>query len=355
MRISFTCAFIFSSAALFGQFGGSYTYAYLNLPPSARISSLGGLNITTFDEDLNLGYQNPAILNPSMDGRVSFSHAIEAGNINYGYAAYGKYLSRWKLSSEAGILYRSYGNFTMTDDAGNRIGSFKAGEFALNGGVSYSENKLSYGMNLRILYASLESYNSLGWAADLGASYIDTAKQFCTSFVLRNIGGQIKPYTAQDHEALPFQADFGISKRLAHLPLRLSFTLHDLQTFDIRYDDPNAEILTNIFSADSTQATKTYFADKAFRHLIVGGEFYFGKNFNVRIGYDHMMREELRGDLRGGLAGFALGFGMHINRFSVDYAHRFFSLAGGSNEISLAVNLHDFIHRSTVSPPQSSF
>ena len=59
----------------FAQYGGSYTYAYLQLPPSARISGLGGLNVSTPGEgDVTLGYMNPALLNaknvsPSPIGR----------------------------------------------------------------------------------------------------------------------------------------------------------------------------------------------------------------------------------------------------------------------------------------------
>src|SRR5882672_9673660 len=92
MRHTITLLLITFSYSIYAQLGGSYTYAYLNLPPSARITALGDLNITTYDYDVNFAYQNPALLNKQMDGRASFSNAFLNAGILHGYAAYAKYL-----------------------------------------------------------------------------------------------------------------------------------------------------------------------------------------------------------------------------------------------------------------------
>lgn len=335
--------FLSAFQVTFAQFGGSYTYAYLNLPPSARISGLGGLNITTFDSDVNFGFQNPALLNPLMDGQLSASHAFLPSGISQGYAAFGKHNKKWNATMGGGILYRSYGSFALTDPNGDRIGSFKASEFAASWGIGYGVGKLRYGANAKLLYSQLESYNSFGLAADIGAVYVDTAHLFTAGLVFRNIGTQLKPYVTDNYEELPFEIDLGISKRLKHLPLRVSFTLHDLQTLDIRYDDPNAVQEVNIFGSDSTAAPKKYTVDKIAQHLNIAGEFYLGKNAMARIGYDHMTRSEMAIDTRGGLAGFSLGFGMKIKKYSIDYGHEFYSLAGGSNHITIAANLNEIL------------
>ncbi|MBL0281774.1 MAG: type IX secretion system protein PorQ [Chitinophagales bacterium] len=341
MRQLFILVLCSCFTSVFGQFGGSYTYAYLNLPPSARLSGLSGFNITTFDQDVNFGFLNPALLNEKMDGQLSASHAFIPSGMSQGYVAIGKQAPKWNVTMGGGILYRSYGAFELTDENGDRLGSFKASEYAANWGIGYGTGKLRYGANMKLLYANLESYSSFGIAADLGAAYIDTAHQINIGLVMRNIGTQIKPFVDNNYEELPFSIDIGISKRLKHLPLQLSFTLHDIQSFDTRYDDPNAVQEVNIFGEDSTAKEKKYTVDKIAQHLNVAGEFYFGKNVMVRVGYDHMTRKEMSVETRRGLTGFSMGFGMKINKYSIDYGHEFYSLAGGSHHITLAANLNE--------------
>lgn len=334
---------IMGSLAVHGQYGGSYTYAYLQLPPSARISGLGGLNVSTFDNDVTFGYMNPALLNSAMDGAVSVNHAFLPSGITHGFAAYGKQLSKWNATMGGGILYRTYGTMPMTDPSGITLGNFSGSEYVAAWGIGYGTGKLRYGANAKALYSRLESYFSFGIAADIGMAYVDTAHLFTAGLVLRNIGTQFKPYVDGYFEDIPFSIDLGVSQRLRHLPLRLSFTLHDLQQFDIRYDDPNAAEQVNIFSADTATVEKNYTVDKIAQHLNVAGEFYFGKNVMVRAGYDHMTRREMSVETRRGLTGFSLGFGMAIKRYRIDYGHEFYSLAGGSHHITIAANLNEIL------------
>ena len=343
MRFTFTLLLSLCLLSVRAQFGGSYTYAYLNMPAGARLSGLSGLNITTYDTDVNLAFQNPAVLNAQMDSRLSLQNAFLPAGILQGAVAYAKNFDGLHTTMGGGLQYRAYGNFEMTDPNGDRIGSFSGSEYALSWGASYGMNKLHYGVNAKLLYSQLESYNSFGVAADLGAIYVDTTRLLNIALALRNIGTQIKPFTANNYEALPFEIDFGVSKRLRHLPLNLSFTLHDLQTFDIRYDDPNAVQTVNIFGADSTAKEKNYTVDKIAQHLNVAGEFYFGKSLMVRVGYDHMTRHEMSVETRRGLTGFSMGVGIRIKKYSIDYGHEFYSLAGGNNHLGIAVNLNEIL------------
>ncbi len=151
MKTFFTPVFVLLSSSLLAQFGGSYTYAYLNLPPSARIAALSGLNITTYDDDVNFTFQNPALFNQEMDGKLSVSNAFLPAGISNGSVAYARYFDGIKLTMGGGLLFRRYGVFEMTDDNGDRLGSFKAGEYAMQWGAAYGENKLRYGANAKLL------------------------------------------------------------------------------------------------------------------------------------------------------------------------------------------------------------
>lgn len=344
MRSFFLSLLLIIPFLSFSQYGGSSVYNYLNLPSSARIAALGGTNISMYNNDVNFGYANPALYNPLMDGRFSVSHSLRTGGVQNGYVAYAKEIKKWNATMGGGILYDLYGRMPLTDETGAPSGSFAPSEYCIQTGIAHAESRLSYGASVKLLYSQLESYSSAGVAIDIGGAFNDTAHQFNVGVVIRNIGTQFKSYTSGNREELPFELQAGISKRLAHLPLRFSITAHNLDQGDIRYADPNAVEDVNIFSEDTTADTKEkkYIADKIFRHVIFGGEFYFGENFNVRAGYDYMMAKELSLTTKRGLTGFSLGVGLQIKRFQLDYAHQFYSVAGGSNMISITTDINRF-------------
>ncbi|MEK0750800.1 hypothetical protein OSH65_25630, partial [Mycobacterium ulcerans] len=81
-------------------------------------------------------------------------------------------------------------------------------------------------------------YRANGIAMDVGLSYKDTALGLQAGLVAKNMGVELKKYTPGNEESLPFDLQIGVSKRLRHLPLQLSATVHHLYQFDIRYADP---------------------------------------------------------------------------------------------------------------------
>ena len=325
------------------QLGGSYTYQYLLLPNSARVAALGGVNVSSMDGDAAMGWMNPALLNAQMHNVLSVNHAICAGNINHGYVAYARSGRNTDLTYHTGLLSNTYGTMAAYDENGNPNGSFKASEYALTGGISYRADKLSYGMNARLLYGQLESYNSLGVAIDLGGAYADTARRLYAGVVLKNIGTQLISYTPQNAEPLPFEIQAGISKRLQYLPLQVSLTAHNMQQFDIRYADPANTGQQNIFAADSNSENEDRFiGDKILRHLVLAGEFYFGDNLRVRAGYDFMQQRELILATRRGLTGFSMGMGIIVKKYSIDYSYEVTSLAGGNHYFSISTDLDYF-------------
>ncbi len=333
---------IFSASLAFGQLGGSYTYQYLHLPVGARTAALGGVNVSASNDDVQFAFYNPALLNPSMHNSLSVNHAIRAGNINHGTVSYARSTSE-SVTFYTGLLYNSYGQMPAYDETGIQIGNFSASEYALGAGVAYKAGNLSYGANMRLLFSQLESYNSMGLAIDIGGAYVDTVNNLSIGGVLRNIGTQFTAYTPDNREELPFEIQFGVSKRLQYLPLQLSFTAHNLQQFDLRYDDPRVADQQNIFNADTSSQEKTYLGDKILRHMVVAGEFYFGENLNVRIGYDFLRQREMILTTKRGLTGFSFGAGFRLKRYQIDYGYVLTSLAGGNHYFGISTNLDAFL------------
>ena len=56
--------------------------------------------------------------------------------------------------------------------------------------------------------------------------------------VLKNIGFALDDFSETEKTEVPFEVQFGISKRLAKSPLRFTFTAENLQRWDLTYQDP---------------------------------------------------------------------------------------------------------------------
>ncbi len=350
MKRVFLFVFFFASIAstISAQIGGHYTYAFLNLTNSARVASLGGKSVSITGDDLNMPFHNPSLLNPEMDQHMVLNYVGYFAGIKYGYASFARDLGN-KGTFAAGMHYSNYGTFTAANEAGIVTGEFQAAEYALN--LIYSrkiDSFLTVGINVKPVYSSLESYNSLGLAADLGITYFNPERLFSAALVLKNLGTQIiRYYPGAERENLPFEIQAGLSQKLMHAPFRFSLTLHHLQKFDLSYEstvnsnsayDPlnGQEISKNRFEV---------FGDKLMRHAIIGMEFLPGENFYVNLGYNYQRRQELKVPVRVGMVGFSWGFGMKISKYRFSYGRSTYHLAGASNHFSLSVNLSEFYTR----------
>jgi hypothetical protein len=224
-------------------------------------------------------------------------------------------------------------------------GMFKAGEYALMLSGSRTYGRFRYGLTGKFILSNMERYSSIGVAVDGGVTYKDSTGRFMAGLVIRNLGAQLTSYVPGNGEPLPLDIQIGVSRQLEHLPVRFTAVFHNLQRFDIRYDDPAlVDNQSNIFGGDTTSsAEKSFTFDKISRHLIIGTEFLLGKNLRFRVGYNHQRRQELKLSTRAGLTGFSIGFGLKINRFTLDYGLSQYHLAGASHQFTLSTNITDFI------------
>ncbi len=319
--------------------GGQHVYEFLRLSPSARATGAGGNYITVRDQDASLALMAPSLLNPSQHNHASFNHTFHVAGIQAGSLTYARHISSWKTNLLGGVQYVGYGNFDGRDNIGLQTSDFKAQDVSLVIGASrqYSE-RISYGLNLKAIFSSYESYSSFGLAADASVTYQDTARQTVVTLTFRNMGAQLSTFDGQ-RESLPFDVQLGFSKRLKYLPFRLSVIGHNLHRWDVSYDDPSLVTTSNLFGEpeESTESAALGIVDNFFRHIIVGGELYIGKRdlIQVRFAYDHMRRHEMSIKNARSLAGFSFGAGVNIKRFQLDYGRGTYHLGGATNHIGI--------------------
>ena len=329
---------------LTAQLGGINTYKFLELPASSRITALGGAVISVNDDDVNLAVANPALLNESMNSKIALNHNFHFADISNGYIAFGKHINKWNVSTHIGVGYINYGNFKGTDEYEVSTSDFKASEkYIVLGAAKKINDRINVGVNLKPVFSTLETYNSFGLVADAGMNYYNDIKRFSLSIVIKNLGSELSTYNDNALSA-PLDIQIGISKKLEHLPLRFSIIAHQLQRWDVRYDDPNQQTNTNELFGSTEQSKFSKYADNFFRHFIFNAELLLGKNenFRLRAGYNHFRRQELSLTSFRNMAGFSLGFGIKIKKIRFDYGVGYHHLAGAVNHLSLSTSLKDF-------------
>ena len=328
----------------FSQIGGNNTYEFLNLPFSARTASLGGTVIGVKDDDLNLTFQNPSLLDSSMNNKLAMSYVNYFSDVNYGYTAYSRTFD--KIGSfSAGLQFLNYGDFIAADETGLITGGFGAAEYSFNIGYGRSiDSTKNIGATLKTIYSKLEHYTSIGSAIDIAGTYYNAKHLFTAAAVVKNIGVQWKPYVEGNKEPLPFEVQVGFSKKLAKAPFRFSVAGQHLEKWDLTYVDPEHPVLTeDPITGDPIKQNKVkIFGDKLMRHVIVGGELMLTKNFHFNFGYNYGRRQELKVDTRPGMIGFSWGLGFKISKFYLSYGRAAYHLAGASNHFTLTTNLSDF-------------
>lgn len=315
------------------QTGGIHSFQNLNAQYNARTMGMGGDAITIYDNDLNLGLNNPALLNYQMHGRFGFNQSIMTSGVNTGALTYAR-----KIGSTMGMLhfrYSSYGKMKRTDIDGTNIGIFSPGDFILGASAQHAFNqRMSVGATLNILYSQLDSYTAFGTSLDIAGLYRDSARNLNVVGVIKNLGVQWKGYT-KEKNPLPLEVQLGISHKLRHAPFRISLVAQHLQRWNLSYVDPNAKPKVDPLTGDTIKVKKSGFFDNLARHGKLQLEILIGKKIQLRTAFDYQRRKELAITGRGGLAGFSFGLGMMFKRFSIDYGWYVYSPAGGQHGLTL--------------------
>lgn len=325
--------------AAFAQ-AGRDTYQFLNLPTSARLAALGGGNVSVNDGDLNMAFQNPALLSRKTYNMLSFNYMYYISDINLASVAYGRSFGEHNHML-FGIQYIDYGKFIETSATDQQLGTFTAKDFALY--VGYART-LPLGFTVaatcKPVYSVYERYQSFGLAFDIGAHYQNDTLGLSVGLTLRNVGWQFTGYYSidgkQHRETLPLDLELGISERFKHAPIRLSLTIHNMQRWNLGYERAG-----KVLEAESATADVKWY-DMMFRHTIWSIEVLPTKNLYFAVSYNHRRRAEMATKDWKTAAGFAFGAGIRIKMFNVGFSLVPYQVGNLSYHATLGVNLSEF-------------
>lgn len=318
---------------LFAQIdgAGSSVFHFLGLPASSRLNALGGENVAIADGDISMAFVNPALLTAHTDKVLQLNFAYYLAGTMFGSAMYGHNYNHNYFA--AGVHYLDYGQMPYADENGNLMGgTFTAKDIAVN--LMYARQLgplFRVGVTLKPIFSVYESYTSFALGADVGGHFQTADSTFQMGLALRNIGWQLKSFYEEDFgqhtEMLPLNLELGLSYRLAHAPIRLSLTMHNLQRWDI-----------------APMETDVKWYDMLFRHTIWAIDIVpKSEKFYLTFSYNHRRQAEMNlTDVRS-LAGFALGAGVKIYKFRLGFALSQYTKSNFTYQVSLSTDINSFL------------
>lgn len=333
------CAFLATS--LSAQLGGQSAFRLLDIPASARAAALGGNYVAVKDADLNLGVYNPALLDSATGRQIALSYLPYFDGIKVGYAAYAHHLDSSRITLAASVQYLDYGTFQRTDEVGEVLGEFRAGEQVFQVGAGYPIDSLfSVGANIKFLNSALDTYRSSAFGVDLAGVFHKRKLGLTIAGAVRNIGTQLNSYT-DTKEKLPMQVQLGVTYKFRHAPFRLGLMMEQLQRWDLTYEDPNAQVVVDPTTGEVIE-DKVTTVDKALLHLVPSAEILLSRSFMLRVAYNARRRQELVIADKPSAVGLSFGVGLRVSKFHIAYGFSQLHLAGISNTLSLSVRFADF-------------
>ncbi len=326
---------------------------FLRISPDARAGGMGDVGIAT-SPDPNSTFHNPAKLafittydtktDQEYDGKtfgVSMSYTPWLRSlVNDIYLAHltGYYKINKMQAVAMSIRYFSLGQIQFTDNQGNNLQQFRPNEFAIDGTYSRILAKgFSTGITLRFIYSNLASGQSVGGtsinpgtaaSADIGFYYNtdikvkDRKSNLAVGLVFSNLGSKISYTNSARKDFIPMNMGLGLAYTI-DIDKHNSFTLStDVNKLLVPTPDPS----------DSTQAWRDKsvpaaifgsFSDapggakEEFREFTigVGAEYWYDKQFAVRIGYFY------EAPTKGNRRYLSAGLGLRYSVFGLDFSY----------------------------------
>ena len=300
----------------YGQIGGESVYQFLGLSTSSNYASMGGACPSVDVAGVNSLTSNPALIDTTDNLSAALNMVSYVADIGYGSAFYGGRVGRTMISGGAELV--NYGEFALTDDAANQLGTFRCRDYMLVASASRhiaDSLPLTAGISMKTIISQMETYRSTGLAFDLGLRYYFEKQKITIAIAALNLGWQLTSYSDNAHEKLPLDLRLGISKQLLHAPLRFTLTVHDLQKPKLADD----------------------FGRSLANHLTFSAELFPQGVVSLKGGFNVMAHNDLYVTDGSVFPGFSFGVDVRLKRFSVQYSRQCVSPAASANMFTLEV------------------
>jgi hypothetical protein len=310
---------------------------------SARLAGVGGSLIAVRDNDASLIMYNPSSISPKFSTTLLVGAADYFAHTGYGSAMYAQTFE--KVGSFAmEMRYAGYGEFIRTDEAGYEQGTFSCNDVGLTLGWGRQlDSAFSIGANLKLMYSSYEMYSSFGLAVDVAGSYYKKKNNITLALLVKNIGGELKPFVEGKRNWAPFDIQFAYSQRLKFIPIRYHISLHSLYKWKMGYVGPNDPLLeVDAMSGEYKYPSKfNQGVNNFFRHINFGLDILIGKSLTIFVSYNHNQNREMRIPQKKTMAGFGYGFLIDIKSIQFGFSRLHYAVGATPNIFNLSLNIND--------------
>ncbi|MEM9895785.1 MAG: type IX secretion system protein PorQ [Bacteroidota bacterium] len=326
MRLFIACFCVSLAHFSVAQIGGKLDFQVLSAVSNPRSAALGGLNISSTDQDIALVMDNIAILDSIESGSVFvnispfFSDAISA--------SFSSSLNLGALGDVGiGLIYFDYGTFDRTSASGEDLGEFTAQDYAVSIGKSHRLGAFVLGGAIKFANSSIDGFQSSAALLDIGGLF-EVNQLWSFGMTFRNLGARLRDYSANTTTSLPLDIRVGTTFKPRYMPLRFTITSRNLISEN------------SLAREDEINSNKTI--EKVLRGLQIGTELLLSQHFHLLVGYNHKRKQELGLQQTGAGAGFSYGLMLQVRKIQFRFSRATFHAAGGSSFISLKTNLNSF-------------
>ncbi|MDR2914219.1 MAG: type IX secretion system protein PorQ [Tannerella sp.] len=308
---------------------GEDAYLFLRFPTSSRVNALGGHSVSLVEADPSIVFHNPALLGGETDGMLNVNYMNYISDVNVGSAVFTKAFGE-RSSWGVGATYINYGSMKEMTIDNEQLGTFSVQDIGLHLFYAYDlSEKWRGGLSMKTFYSTIADYSSFGLAVDAGLSYFNAESDFSFGLALKNIGAQLKSYQ-DERQSIPWDLQMGITKRMAHAPIRISVTAMYLNRWKFESIDNTA-----------IEAEGDTFLETALKHLVFGVEFIPSENFWLGIGLNPKTKMDMKLSSGNGLGGFTVGGGVKVSRFNIGVSVARYHPSATSLMMSLTMSLSE--------------
>ena len=265
---------------------GTAAFNFLKIGFGPRALAMGGA-YTAVADDATSTHWNPAGLIEMEGAELTFGYINYMAGINSGFLAYARPMGT--KSYLGGMINGFYiGGLTRTDENNNDLGEF--GSSILVPRVAYATRlgeSVSAGMAVKLVYQSIDTFNSYGIALDAGGNYTPSEAPYTFALVVQNLGMQLKAFV-EEKDLPPITVKVGGAYRHKEAPFLVGL-------------DVGKSIDSDIFFS-------------------LGTEYWVNKMLGLRLGYYSQGRHLQSGSDTDILGGLSFGLGLKWKKYDFDYA-----------------------------------
>lgn len=323
-------AFSHVSFFVFSQGGETGSFAFLNLPPHARLAALGGVNVSLADRDVNFFMSNPALVSDTLAGFASANYQFYVADIGHAGFSYLHDFNKVGLLG-LGVQHLNYGTIVGYDATGQQLGDFNASSTALVLTKSHQVRYFRIGVNVKAAFTNIAGFRTRAVVVDLGGAFVHPEKDLCVGVVIKNAGVTWPEQAGTSDTKLPFDVQLGVTFKPEHMPFRFSLSAYQLASLD--------EV------SGTREPVEVSAPGRILRHFNFAGELLLHRNVNVLVGYNYRIHQELKLENGGGMAGVSFGFSARIKSFELVFSRSTYVVGNAGYGFTLCANIEKTLTR----------